>query len=90
MAHYNRRMVNGERVQRPRLVYSYQKDAAFCFCCKHFPHERISALVRDGTRDWKNLCHLLSSREKSYVHLDSFQKSKELEFRLVSKQTQII
>ena len=60
VAHYNRRMANGERVERPRSVYSKQNDAAFCFCCKLFSQECKSAVVRDGTRDWRNQCLLLS------------------------------
>jgi hypothetical protein len=87
VAHYNRRMANGERVERPRLVYSMQNDVVFCFCCKRFSHECRSVLIRDVTRDWNNLCHLLSSHDKSHDHLDGFQRWKELEIRLVSKQT---
>ncbi|XP_045067422.1 uncharacterized protein LOC121553274 [Coregonus clupeaformis] len=65
----------------------FQAKRCSLLCFKKNSHECKSALVRDGTRDWKNLCHLLSSHEKSHDHLDSFQRWKELEIRLVSKQT---
>ena len=38
VAHYNRRTAHAARVPRPRLVNTYQKDAAFWLCCKPFPH----------------------------------------------------
>lgn len=48
-AHYSRTLANGEKLDRPWLVYSISKDATFCFCCKLFcESERKSALAKDG------------------------------------------
>ena len=87
--HYSRKLINGEKLERPWLVYSISKDVVFCFCYKLFcVGERKSALAREeGIRDWKNLSNTLTSHEKSPAHIDSFQKWKELDKRLASQNT---
>lgn len=88
VCHYRRTLTNGERLERPWLVYPVSKDVTFCFCCMLFcGSERKSALGRDGVKDWKNLSSILSNHEKSTEHIESFHKWKELDIRLVTPNT---
>lgn len=72
--HYERRLANGEVINRTWLQYSISKDSVFCFCCKVFQSKaRVSSLSENGSNDWKNITALLSSHEKSINHLDSVE-----------------
>lgn len=81
-------LTNGERLERPWLIYSVSKDVIFCFCCKNISgSERKSDLARGGVKDWKNISSILSAHEKSTEHVENFHKWKKLDMRLPSQNT---
>lgn len=58
----------------PWLEYSAMKDAAYCFCCRHFPQPNKAsetAFVSSGYRQWKKATEKdagFSQHEKSDFH----------------------
>ncbi|XP_063594578.1 zinc finger MYM-type protein 5-like [Penaeus indicus] len=87
--YYNRFICNGENTDREWLVYSINKDAVYCFCCKLFSDKVMttSKLNRDGLPDWKHLGDKLSDHEKSGNHLKHFVQWKEHKLRLSVSKT---
>jgi len=88
VAHYKKRLPNGEEVCREWLVYSVSNNAVFCFCCKLFSKkDGLSVLQEGGSSDWKNISAVLSSHEKSLEHLENFLSWRELQLRLSKGKT---
>ncbi|KAM7152033.1 zinc finger MYM-type protein 1-like isoform 1-T2 [Macrochelys suwanniensis] len=85
--HYSREIPNGDKVERPWLMYSKTQKAAYCFCCKLFQSNVPAILGSTGTKDWKNLARNLSCHEKAANHQRAFHRWKELEMRLRLKAT---
>nr|XP_008106743.1 PREDICTED: zinc finger MYM-type protein 1 [Anolis carolinensis]XP_008106744.1 PREDICTED: zinc finger MYM-type protein 1 [Anolis carolinensis]XP_008106745.1 PREDICTED: zinc finger MYM-type protein 1 [Anolis carolinensis] len=83
--YYWRELPNGDKLERPWLMYSKTQNAAFCFCCKLFQPNTLFALCSNGTKDWRNLARNLSSHEKTPYHQKAFCSWKELEARLKLK-----
>jgi hypothetical protein len=75
VAHFNRRMANWERVESMACLFQAKRCSLLFLLKTYFTRVQICA-GQGWKRDWKNLCHL-----------NSFQSWKELEIRLVSKQT---
>lgn len=65
-------MANGEKIRRSWLMYSVQKDAIFCFCCKLFGTGDIP--LRGGTSAWKALSKRLQQHETGKGHQDCMVK----------------
>ncbi|KAL4719817.1 hypothetical protein ACJJTC_002406 [Scirpophaga incertulas] len=86
-------LVNGEKSERSWLIYSKQKDSAYCFCCRIFSdlsrHDtRTSALSKEeGFRDWKHCSERLRKHQCSPEHFKHFAEWTELEQRLAKKST---
>ncbi|XP_073159992.1 zinc finger MYM-type protein 1-like [Lepidochelys kempii] len=80
--HYWREIPNGDRVERPWLMYSKIQNAADCFCCKLLQSNVPATLGSTGTKDWKNLARNLACHEKAANHQRAFHRRKELEIRL--------
>lgn len=90
--YYSRKMKNGEMVDRNWLVYSTEKNAVFCFCCKIFSDSKIKLTV-DGNSDWAHMHGILAGHESSPNHLLANKAWCELGTRLrkgetIDKQTQ--
>nr|XP_048714817.1 zinc finger MYM-type protein 1-like [Caretta caretta] len=85
--HYWREIANGDKVERPWLMYSKTQNAANCFCCKVFQSVVPATLDSTGTKDWKNLARHLSFHLKAANHQRAFHMWKELEMRLRLKAT---
>ncbi|XP_043354497.1 zinc finger MYM-type protein 1-like [Dermochelys coriacea] len=83
---YDKRLSNGEIVNRRWLVYSKCKDAIFCFPCKLFNSCNFK-IATMGTNDWKNLSHILPQYEKAQQHIESMHKWCELSVRLKNQTT---
>lgn len=79
--YYNRKLKNGEEVERTWLVYSRKNDAVYCFFCKLFSDKKI-ALTEYGYSDWKNISGHLLSHECSPKHCESVRSWAELGVRL--------
>lgn len=86
-------LVNGEKSERSWLIYSKQKDSAYCFCCRIFSdpsrhNTRTSALSKEeGFRDWKHCSERLRKHQCSPEHFKHFAEWTELEQRLAKKST---
>ncbi|CAM5083697.1 unnamed protein product [Natator depressus] len=78
---------NGDKVERPWLMYSKTQNAAYCFCCKLFQSNVPATLGSTGRKDWKNLARNLACQEKAANHQRAFHRWKELEMRLRLKAT---
>ncbi|XP_065667771.1 zinc finger MYM-type protein 1-like [Hydra vulgaris] len=87
--HYNRRLVNGDKVRRHWLQYSVSNNSVYCFCCKLFTSSTTAAssLSSNGSHDWKSMSAILSGHEKSSEHLANFQSWKEFKLRLRNNKT---
>ncbi|XP_042320469.1 zinc finger MYM-type protein 1-like [Sceloporus undulatus] len=83
--YYWRDLPNGDKLERPWLMYSKTQNAAYCFCCKLFQPNTLFALCSNGTKDWRNLARNLASHEKTPYHQRAFCSWKELEVRLKLK-----
>ncbi|XP_020667850.3 zinc finger MYM-type protein 1 [Pogona vitticeps] len=83
--YYWRELPNGDKLERPWLMYSKTQNAAYCFCCKLFQPNTLSALCSNGTKDWRNLARNLASHEKTSYHQRAFCNWKELEGKLKLK-----
>uniref|UniRef100_A0A8C5PM21 TTF-type domain-containing protein n=1 Tax=Leptobrachium leishanense TaxID=445787 RepID=A0A8C5PM21_9ANUR len=80
---------NMEKAERTWLMYSKSKNAAYCFCCKVFQPEDLtaSALSSTGTKDWTHLSRNLANHEKTPAHKKAFCSWMELRQRLQLKTT---
>lgn len=86
--HYWRTLPNMETVERPWLMYSKSKNAAYCFCCKVFQKEIVaSALSSKGTNNWQHPNRNLTFDEKTPSHKRTFHSWLELRTRLQLKST---
>ncbi|XP_074801888.1 zinc finger MYM-type protein 1-like [Natator depressus] len=79
--HYWLEIPNGDKMERPWLMYSKTQNAAYCFCCKLFQPHRVLPEQRTG-KIWLEIWH-----EKAANHQRAFQRWKELEMRLRLKAT---
>lgn len=52
--HYNKTLVNGEKLDRRWMIYSQTKDAVYCFPCRIFGLENTKIESREGVCDWKH------------------------------------
>ncbi|CAH9117632.1 unnamed protein product [Cuscuta epithymum] len=87
---YTRCLGNGERYDRPWLVYSLIKDKVFCFCCVLFKKSVLLnplTSVGQGYSDWHNIHCRLVEHEKSFDHILSMEAWREAEMRLKKKVT---
>uniref|UniRef100_A0A8C3HKU9 TTF-type domain-containing protein n=1 Tax=Chrysemys picta bellii TaxID=8478 RepID=A0A8C3HKU9_CHRPI len=81
--HFYRTMANGEKIRRSWLMYSVQKDAIFCFCCKLFGTGDIP--LRRGTSAWKALSKRLQQHETGKSHQDCRVKWFDLRSGIVNR-----
>ncbi len=69
---FNRRLVNGENVQRDWLLYSPSKGAVYCFVCRLFGGNDNNAHSKfggtDGFNDWKHANDRIVEHEGSESH----------------------
>lgn len=84
-----RTLPNGEKVRRPWLLYSKQKNVLFCFPCVLFSIEKNQhfSSISLGFNNWKKLNPKISDHEKSLLHRECIFKWKELEKRLQVNKT---
>lgn len=75
-------MRNGQKVNRSWLVYSSERDAIFCFCCRLFESKKRSQLSGDGFNSWKNLVAHLKQHKRSAEHKDNMDAWLTLSQRL--------
>ncbi len=67
---FQRKMLNGQKVDRKYLCYSPSKKALFCVPCRLFGGG-TSKLGTEGVTDWRNVNGILNSHENSKEHLES-------------------
>ncbi|GBP85060.1 Zinc finger MYM-type protein 5 [Eumeta japonica] len=77
--HYNKILVNGEKLDRRWIIYSQTKDAVYCFPCRMFGLENTKSGSSEGVCDWKHLGDYLKSHESSRQHKDCMLKWIHLE-----------
>ena len=77
-----RKLDNGEQLMRCWLVYSQSTDRAFCFCCRIFNRNPISALSISGYNDWKHMSDIVKQHEWSTNHFTTYSGWIEIESRL--------
>lgn len=53
-SHFKRKMLNGEYIERPWLLYSPSTGAAFCFACRIFRNANTQSNFETGFSDWKH------------------------------------
>lgn len=57
---------------RTWLVYSVEKDAAFCFVCKLFSSDKKDDLCKSGLRNWRLIRSKLIKHNSKAYHVDAF------------------
>ncbi|KAK9744147.1 hypothetical protein QE152_g8005 [Popillia japonica] len=72
--HYNKILVNGEKLDRRWIIYSQTKDAVYCFPCRIFGLENTNIGSNEGVRDWNHLGDYFKSYESSRQHKDCMLK----------------
>ena len=79
--YYTRSLANGEKHDRPWLVYSRIKNKVFCFCYVLFKKGLSSPLTsaNQGYNDWRNIYVRLVEHEKSSSHMLSMKACNEAE-----------
>ncbi|GBP53170.1 Zinc finger MYM-type protein 5 [Eumeta japonica] len=85
--HYNKILVNGEKLDRRWMIYSQTKDAVYCFPYRIFGLENTKIGSSEGVCDWKHLGDYLKSHESSRQHKDCMLKWIHLENGLKSCST---
>ncbi|KAK9709387.1 hypothetical protein QE152_g26647 [Popillia japonica] len=85
--HYNKILVNGEKLDRRWMIYSQTKDAIYCFPCRIFGLENTKIGSSEGVCDWKHLGDYLKSHESSRQHKDSEIEEHFIGFLAVEKTT---
>ena len=85
--HCKRKLLNGESVERPWIIYSKSADKIYCFYCKLFIKNASMALSTSGFNDWSNVHTRLCEHEKSKNHMEATCSYWELHQRLCSGQT---
>lgn len=84
---YYRLMPNGEKVNRPWLIYSKRHNYVYSFCCKLFNHYvKNCNFISNGIQDWKNLSTSLKHHENSMFHYEALKKWNDLKYRLKTNQ----
>jgi hypothetical protein len=80
---------NGEKFNRQWLLYSFTRDALFCFCCILFSSKKQSyfADVSKGFNDWKKLNPRVSEHENCIDHQKCYSDWKTLEKNLNEGKT---
>jgi hypothetical protein len=72
---FSRRLTNPQLVPRSWLLYSFSKEAAFCFCCVLFGHRNMKdssfANVNKGFKNWQKLNPRIPKHEASVMHRQS-------------------
>ena len=61
----------------PWLEYSVDRDAVFCFACRHFHTDRRfveELFIAKGLKDWKKLSEKLAKHASSQAHVGHMQK----------------
>lgn len=85
---YTRFLPNGDKQDRPWLVYSISLNKVFCFCCKLFKtHHMLTGFAEDGIDDWVNLGAKLEKHELSKDHMVNRSAWIELKTRLEKHAT---
>lgn len=85
--HYNKILVNGEKLDRRWMIYSQTKDSVYCFPCRIFGLQNTKIGSREGLCDWRHLGDYLKSHESSQQHKDFMLKWVNLENGLKSCST---
>ena len=87
--YYTRYMSNGEKHDRPWLVYSKDLDRIFCFCCKLFKKHshKENRLINEGFNDWIHAPVRLKEHENSAEHVSNMCIWNDLRDRLETKKT---
>lgn len=81
---YVRKMSNGETISRNWLIYSIDKNAIFCFCCRLFSTVQMSLSSSVGFCDWRHMSKLLQEHEQSPSHMKAYQSWMEHSNRIRS------
>ena len=84
--HCKRKLLNGESVERPWIIYSKSADKIYCFYCKLFIKNASTALSTSGFNNWSNVHTRLCEHEKSKNHMKATCSYWELHQRLCSGQ----
>uniref|UniRef100_A0A3P9PR07 TTF-type domain-containing protein n=1 Tax=Poecilia reticulata TaxID=8081 RepID=A0A3P9PR07_POERE len=53
-SHFKRKMLNGEYIERPWLLYFPSTGAAYCFACRIFSNANTQSNFETGFSDWKH------------------------------------
>ena len=70
------------------MLYSPQRKALFCFCCRVFGEETDSSFSSiQGISNWWKLNPKVKYQENSATHQEAFLKWKEIEMRLKAGTT---
>lgn len=92
--YFTRILLNGEKVQRHWLLYSIEKNAVFCFCCKIFNDPNNPLTFKNtklsnqyGFSDWHHLSEHLKIHEKSKSHFQNLRVWSDLLERLKTNKT---
>lgn len=86
--YYERKMSNGEVIDRRWLVYSKSTNSIFCFCCKLFHVGEETRLSNSkGYDNWQKIIGKLSEHESSAAHKSCHSSWIDLENRLQRSQT---
>lgn len=67
-SHFKRKMLNGEYIERPWLLYSPSTGAAFCFACRIFTNANTQSNFETGFSDWKHATERMREHENSEHH----------------------
>ena len=70
---FHRKLPDGEKIKRERLLYSPSTGKVFCFYCKLFERTNHSSkFSNEGFDDWKHP-ELIHVHERSLAHFESIQ-----------------
>uniref|UniRef100_A0A087X3D0 TTF-type domain-containing protein n=1 Tax=Poecilia formosa TaxID=48698 RepID=A0A087X3D0_POEFO len=67
-SHFKRKMLNGEYIERPWLLYSSSTGAAFCFACRIFSNANTQSNFETGFSHWKHATERMREHENSEHH----------------------
>ena len=80
--HCKRKLLNGESVETPWIIYSKSADKIYCFYCKLFIKNASTALSTSEFNDWSNVHTRLCEHEKSKNPMEATCSYWELHQRL--------